>query len=92
MGEALKKTENNFFVWLPSAAPPYMLEEIRSSYKAVSSILVQKKVLPQPLSSTTQISQVENALKQAKRVFSSKKLRNNAVKLLTAYLNSVYTS
>lgn len=86
MGEALKKTENNFFVWLPSAAPPYMLEEIRSSYKAVSSILVQKKVLPQPLSSTTQISQVENALKQAKRVFSSKKLRNNAVKLLTAYL------
>lgn len=40
MGEALKKTENNFFVWLPSVAPPYMLEEIRSSYKAVSSILV----------------------------------------------------
>lgn len=86
MGEALKKTESNFFVWLPSAAPPYMLEVIMSSYKAVSSILVQKKVLPQPLTSITQISQVENALKQTKRVFSSKKLRNNAVKLLTAYL------
>lgn len=86
MGETLKETENNFFAWLPSATPPHVLEEIRASYKTVSAILVQKKVLPQPLISTTQIGEVEHALKQVKRVFSSKKLRNNAVKLLTAYL------
>lgn len=86
MGEVLKKNENDFFSWLPSAVSPHTLEEIRSSYKAVSFILAQKKVLPQPLVSTTQIGQVENALKQIKRVFSSKKLRNNARKLLTAYL------
>ncbi len=86
MDEALKKTENEFFVWLPSAIPPRALDEVKNSYKAVSSMLVQKKALPQPLIATTQIGQIEFALKQTKRVFGSKRLRNNAFKLLTAYL------
>lgn len=86
MDEAMKKAENDFFAWLPSAVPPHALEGVKSSYKVVSSMLVQKKVLSQPLIATTQIGQVENALRQAKRVFGSKKLRNNATKLLSAYL------
>lgn len=86
MNEALKKIENVFFAWLPSAVPPHALEDVKNSYKAVSSLLVQKKVLSQPLIATTQIGQVENALKQTNRVFGSKRMRNNATKLLSAYL------
>ncbi len=86
MDEALKIAENDFFAWLPSAIPPRALDEVKNSYQAVSSMLVQKKVLPQSLIATTQIGQIEFALKQTKRVFGSKRLRSNAVKLLTAYL------
>lgn len=86
MDDALKKVENDFFAWLPSKIPSHALEEVRNSYKAVSSMLVQKRVLAQSLFATTQIGPVENALKQAKRVFGSKRMRNNASKLLMAYL------
>ena len=86
MDESLKKAENEFLAWLPSAVPPHALEDVKSSYKVVSSMLVQKCVLAQPLIATTQIGLVENALKQTKCVFASKKLRNNASKLLSAYL------
>ena len=83
--EALKKAENDFFTWLPGAISSHALDEVKNSYKNVSSILVQKKVLSQPLIATTQVKQVENALRQVKKVFGSKKMRNNASKLLTAY-------
>lgn len=86
MDETLKKAENVFFAWLPSAVPSHSLEEVKNSYKVVSSMLVQKKVLSQPLIAITQIGQVENALKQAKKIFGGKRLRNNAIKLLTVYL------
>lgn len=86
MDETLKKAENVFFAWLPSAVPSHSLEEVKNSYKVVSSMLVQKKVLSQPLIAITQIGQVENALKQAKKIFGGKRLRNNAIKLLTAYM------
>ena len=86
MDEAMKKAENDFFAWLPSAVPPHALEEVKNSYKVVSPMLIQKRVLAQPLIATTQIGQVENAIKQVKHVFGSKKLRNNAAKLLAAYL------
>lgn len=86
MDEALKRVENDFFAWLSSTVPPHSLEEVKNSYKVVSSMLVQKKVLSQSLIVTTQIAQVENTLKQAKRVFSGKRLRNDVIKLLTTYL------
>ena len=86
MDESLKKAENEFFAWLPSVIPPHALDDVKNSYKVVSSMLVQKKVLVQPLLATTQIGQVEYALKQVKRVFGGKRLRNNATKLSAAYL------
>lgn len=86
MDESLKKTENEFFAWLPSTIPPHLLDDVKNSYNVVSSMLVQKKILAQPLLSTTQIGQVEYALKQVKRVFGGKRLRNNATQLLAAYL------
>ncbi len=86
MEESLKNAEKEFFLWLPSTLPPHSVQESRSSYNTVNSMLIQKKVLSQPLLATTQIGQVENALKQVKHVFSSKKLRNIATRLLAAYL------
>lgn len=86
MDESLKKAENEFFAWLPSVIPPHAQDDVKNSYKIVSSMLVQKKVLAQPLLATTQIGQVEYALKQVKRVFGGKRMRNNATKLLAAYL------
>ena len=86
MEEAMKSAEKEFFAWLPSDVPPRSLEEVRNSYQVISSMLVQKKVLPQPLIAIKQIGQVENALKQVKGVFGSKRLRNRATVLLTAYL------
>lgn len=86
MDESLRKAENEFFAWLPSVIPPHALDDVKNSYKIVSSMLVQKKVLAQPLLATTQIGQVEYALKQVKRVFGGKRLRSNATRLLAAYL------
>ena len=78
--------ENGYFSWLSSVVPPHVLEGIKNSYNVVSAMLVQKKVLSQPLVATTQINQIENALNQIKRIIGSKKLRNNASKLLSSYL------
>lgn len=86
MDETLKAVEQEFFAWLPSAVSPSVLEEVRSSYKTVSAMLMQKKVLPQSLIATTQIGQVENALWLSKKVFGGKKLRSNAIELLVAYI------
>lgn len=85
MDELLKAAERDFFAWLPSAISPSTLEEVSNTYKTVSVILVQKKALPQSLMTTTQIGQVESALKLVKKVFGIKKLRSGATKLLTAY-------
>lgn len=87
MEESLKNAENEFFMWLPSAIPPHKYKEIKSSYKIVSSMLLQKKIISQPLVLTTQIGQFENARKQVKKVFGGKKLRANAITLLNAYID-----
>ncbi len=55
MEEKLITAENDFFTWLPSAVPPHALEDVKNSYRVVSSMLIQKRVLAQPLVSTTQI-------------------------------------
>lgn len=86
MDEALKKAENDLFEWLPSVVPPHVLEDVKDSYGTVSSLLIKKKVLRQPLIATTQIGQVENALKQVTKLFRSKRMCNNATRLLSAYL------
>lgn len=50
-------------------------------------MLLQKKIISQPLVLTTQIGQFENARKQVKKVFGGKKLRANAITLLNAYID-----
>lgn len=86
MEKTLKEAENEFFAWLLSTIPPNALNEVKNSYKIVSTMLVQQKVFTQPLIATTQIEQVENALCQVNKVFGNKKIRYNASRLLTAYL------
>ena len=87
MDEILKAAEQNFLTWLPSTMPPYAVQDIINSYKSISAMLVQKKALPQTLFATTQIDQIEYALRQVKGIFGSKKTRVISQKLLTAYLS-----
>ena len=86
MEDSIKATEQEFFLWLPCAVSPSVFEEIKKSYRTISTILVQKKALPQSLFATSKIGQVEDALRLSKKAFGSKKTRNTAQKLLTAYV------
>lgn len=86
MENSIKTTEKEFFTWLPSEVCPSIFEEIKKSYRPIGTILLQKKVLPQSLFATSQIEQVEDALKLSKKAFGSKKMRNTTQRLLTAYV------
>ena len=86
MEDSIKATEQEFFTWLLGVVSPSAFEEIKKSYRTIGAILVQKKALPQSLFATSQTEQVEDALKLSKKVFGSKKTRNTAQKLLTAYV------
>lgn len=86
MEDSIKTAEQEFFTWLPSVVNPSVFDEIKKSYRTIGTLLVQKKVLPQSLFATSQVSQVEDALRLSKKVFGSKKTRNTAQKLLTAYI------
>lgn len=86
MEDSIKTAEQEFFTWLPSVVYPSVFEEIKKSYRTIGTLLIQKKVLPQSLFATSQVSQVEDALRLSKKVFGSKKTRNIAQKLLTAYV------
>lgn len=86
MEEKQKAAEQEFFQWLPSAVPPLVLKDIQTSYVQINTLLVKSKVLPQSITNVTLIGQIEVALRQTKRVFANKRLRNTAAKLLAAYL------
>ena len=86
MEDSLKAAKQEFFSWLPSAVSLSAVEEITRSYRSIGAMLVQKKALSQSLFATTQIEQVEVALRLSKKVFGSKKTRNTSQKLLTAYI------
>lgn len=86
MKDSSKDVEKYFLSWLTNTLPSHSFEEIKNSYKIISSMLVQKKVLSQPLIATTQIQQLEDALKRVNSVFGGRKLRNNATRLLTVYM------
>lgn len=83
--DQLKTAEQEFLTWLSSTITSFALDEARRSINSISIILMQKKALPQPLLSTTQIGQVENALRLSKKFFGSKKMRNAAQGILSAY-------
>ena len=87
MEEKQKTAEQEFLKWLPCVVSPFKLEEIRKSYLQINTILIKKKVLPQPLTNVTMIGQIEEALKQTKKSFANKRLRETAITLLTAYLS-----
>lgn len=86
MEEKIRTAEQDFFSWLSSTMSLSALEEIKSSYRTISTMLVQKKILSHSLIATTQIGLVENALRLSKKAFAGKKLRSNAIRLIAAYL------
>ena len=81
-----KAMEKEFYSWLSNSYPLSKVDEIRNAFPAIGSMLVQKKVLSVPISETSKIGQVETALRDAKKVFANKKIRNTAVLVLTTYL------
>ena len=86
MDSKRKAIEKEFYTWLSNTYPLSKIDTIRTTFPAVSLMLVQKKVLSIVISETTKIGQVEAALRNAKKVFANKKVRNNAILVLTAYL------
>lgn len=81
----IKATEQDFLSWLPSAIAPTSVEEVQRSLPMVSTMLQQKKLLSQSLITTTQVGQIDSAIKQVKRIIANKKLRNTTLRLLNAY-------
>lgn len=86
MGETQEIVEREFFQWLPSAVSPLVLKDIQKSYAQINALLVKSKLIPQSLTNITLIEQVDGALRQTKKVFANKRLRNTATKLLMAYI------
>lgn len=86
MESAIKEVENDFMAWLPSYCTPGTIKDIKNSYNAINALLLQKKVLPQPLAATNRIGQLEDALRKVEKVFGNKKMRQIAGKTISAYL------
>lgn len=86
MGQDLKRTEQDFLLWLPNNVSANSLEAIKKSYQIVSAMLLQKKLLPTFLCGVTQIKKIENALREVNNAFANKQLRSNANILLNAYI------
>ena len=90
--DAYRKTvEEEFFIWLPSFFSNVQVELIRKSFSTTSTLLIQRKVLKNPLAECLNIGQVEYALRQVKHSFANKKIRNRAITVLTAYLAFLHT-
>lgn len=85
MPKNIKLAEQDFFNWLPTIMSCSAIDKVRKSYKIINAMLVQKKMLNQALVVTTQIIQVEKAIKRLNSAFGNKKIRNNALKLLMTY-------
>lgn len=86
MGQDLKRTEQDFLLWLPNNVSANSLEAIKKSYQIVKAMLLQKKLLPTFLCGVMQIEKIENALREVNNAFANKQLRSNANILLNAYI------
>lgn len=86
MDASRKAVEKEFSTWLSSSFSSAQVDQIRTSFPTVSTILVQRKALKAPLAECSKIGQVENALRQVKQSFANKKFRNSAIMVLTAFL------
>ena len=60
MDNTFALTENDFFTWLSNASS-YDVKEIKGSYRAINSMLMQRKALAKSIVETTQIDQIEYA-------------------------------
>lgn len=86
MEEKQKAAEQEFFQWLPNNVSPFMLDKIKESYFQINTMLIKTGTLPQMLTSVTLSGQIQDALRQTKKTFASKKFRGTAEKLLGTYL------
>lgn len=75
-----------FWEWLSGQVTPNVYEELQDDYKFINTMLLQKRILKQPILSTTEKSKLEFALSQTKNVFANVKFRYNANRLLQTYM------
>ncbi|MCR5834499.1 MAG: hypothetical protein K6G55_07625 [Selenomonadaceae bacterium] len=75
-----------FFKWLSNTVPLHEYQIFMSEYKIINSALENKRLLLRPLTEITHVWQVENALRQVKRVFTTERRQINAMNLLRAYI------
>lgn len=80
-----------FWEWLSGQVTPNIYEELQDDYKFINTMLLQKRVLKQPILSTIEKSKLEFALSQTKKVFASVKTRYNANRLLQTYMEFLDT-
>ena len=86
MAEKFNPAEQEFFQWLPAVVAPSVLKDIQKSYAQINILLIKSKALSQTLTNITSIDEAEFALRRTKKTLASKRLRNTAVQLLTAYV------
>ena len=86
MAERNKLAEQEFFQWLPNAVAPTVLKDIQKSYAQINVLLIKSKALTQTLMSVVSTDKIEFALRQVKKTFANKRLRNTAVQLLSTYI------
>ncbi len=86
MENAIKSVEKEFFNWLSSSIPDKIGVDAKNTYKTISKMLLQKKILSRSLFEITQIEMVENALRLSKKSFIGRKIRGNIIKYLNYYI------
>ena len=79
--------EQDFFSWLKKESSPQIYDEVQRLCPSISTILMKKKALNQPLLLTTQSEQIEILIPKVKTYFGSKRMRNSAIRVLSLYLS-----
>ena len=87
MTESVRKQKWTFVKWLSSVLPSFEAQELQKSFSMINTLLLKNRLLKQSLTSTADSSEIEAAIRNAKKAFSNKKTRSTAMRLLSLYLN-----
>ena len=87
MTEPVCKQKWTFLEWLPSVLSLSEAQELQKSFSMINTLLLKNRLIRQPLTSTVVPSEIEAAIRNAKKAFANKKTRSTATRLLSLYLN-----
>ena len=87
MADPVRKQKRTFIEWMFSVLSPSEAQELQKSFSMINTLLLKNRLLRQPLTSTKDPSEIEAAIRNTKKAFANKKIRSNATRLLSSYLN-----